>query len=205
MEEEGVDAATSLHDVLQDQIHGLELDQRCCQIGAFNLALTAWKLGGFQQLPQLNIACCGIAPQAKLADWVKLAGDDEKLRAGMSRLHKLFEQAPVLGSLINPNAGSADLLTAGYAELQPLLDKALLSEKKEREGYEMAVAAKGIAKAAALLAGKFHLVATNVPYLARGKQDHSMKSFLETEYSSSKQDLAFGYFCRRIKNLGKNF
>ena len=36
-------------------IHGLELDPRCCQIGTFNLALTGWKLAGFQNLPPLHI------------------------------------------------------------------------------------------------------------------------------------------------------
>jgi hypothetical protein len=65
MEEEGGTSAGNTHAVLKDQIHGLELDQRCCQIGAFNLALTAWRLAGLQQLPSLNVACCGIAPQAK--------------------------------------------------------------------------------------------------------------------------------------------
>ena len=83
LEEEGGTAQQNIYLVLENQIHGLELDQRCCQLGAFNLAFTAWKLAGFQKLPSLNVACCGIAPQAKLEDWVTLAGEDEKLRAGM--------------------------------------------------------------------------------------------------------------------------
>src|SRR5690606_7450006 len=137
---------------LRDNIYGLELDPRCTQIGAFNLALTAWKLGGWQALPPLHVACSGLAPQAKLADWVKLAGRDDRLRRGMEQLYRLFEQAPVLGSLINPRLSEGDLIEASYAELAPLLTRALADERADDEMHEMAVTAQGIAKAAEILA-----------------------------------------------------
>jgi hypothetical protein len=190
MEEEGGNAAANLRAVLKDQIHGLELDQRCCQIGAFNLALTAWKLGGFQQLPPLNVACCGIAPAALRKDWVALAKDDLRLQHGMARLYTLFENAPVLGSLINPCAGEGDLLMAAFHELQPLLDKALARETKDDTSHEMAVAARGQAKAAEILASQFTLVATNVPYLGRGKQDEVLMDYCERVHPEAKADLA---------------
>ena len=198
LEEEGGTAAENIHAVLKEQIHGLELDQRCCQIGAFNLALTAWKLAGFQQLPPLNIACCGIAPRAKLEDWVKLAGDDDNLKAGMAKLHKLFEQAPVLGSLINPKAGEDDLLTASYKELRPLLDIALTGEVGNEVSHEMAVAAKGLALASDLLVGDYTLVATNVPYLGRGKQDEVLKVYCAEHHPDAKADLATSFFERSL-------
>jgi hypothetical protein len=190
MEEEGGTTAENTHSVLKDQIHGLELDQRCCQIGAFNLALSAWKLGGHQQLPVLNVACCGIAPQAKLADWVSLAAEDEKLKTGMKRLYQLFEQAPVLGSLINPSAYERDLLEATFFELKPLLEKALAQEANDDVTHEMAVTARGLAKAAEILAGNFTLVATNVPYLGRGHQEEVLMDYCECVHPFAKADLA---------------
>ena len=202
LEEEDGTAAENIHSVLKDQIHGLELDQRCCQIGAFNLALTAWKLAGFQQLPPLNVACCGIAPRAKLEDWVKLAGNDDKLKAGMARLHKLFEQAPVLGSLINPKAGEGDLLIAAFHELQPLLEKALAQETKDDAAHEMTVTARGLAKTAEILAGQFVLVATNVPYLGRGKQDEVLQEFCERVHPEAKADLATCFIERSMEFCG---
>lgn len=196
MEEEGGTAAENIHAVLKDQIHGLELDQRCCQIGAFNLALAAWKLAGFQQLPPLNVACCGIAPRAKLEDWVKLAGNDVKLKAGMARLHRLFEQAPVLGSLINPRAGEEDLLTASFKESRPLLETALSSEAADETVQEIAVAAKGVAKAAEILSRQFTLIATNVPFLRRGAQCDILREYIEQFYSEGKADLATAFLLR---------
>ncbi len=190
LEEENLAAAEAVRAVLRDNLHGLELDPRCTQIAAFNVALTAWKLGGYQSLPSLHLACCGLAPQAKKADWLKLAGDNDKLRRGMERLYDLFEKAPVLGSLIDPSHGG-DLLEAGFAELQPLLEKALQAERRDDTAYELAVTAQGIAKAAEILAGKFTLVATNVPYLGRGKQDDRLSKDLSDNFTQElKTDLA---------------
>jgi hypothetical protein len=189
MEEEGLNAAQAIHATSQDNIHGLELDPRCCQIGAFNLALTAWKLGGYQALSQLQVACCGIAPQAQLKDWVALAGENEKLQRGMEKLYSLFKNAPVLGSLINPRSGG-DLLVAEFHELQPLLEKALAQETKDDTTHEMAVTARGLAKAAEILAGQFTLVATNVPYLKNGKQEVELQEYCEHHYGNSKGNLA---------------
>ena len=202
--EEGGSAAENVYAVLNEQIHGLELDQRCCQIGAFNLALTAWKLAGFQQLPALNVACCGITPRAKLEEWVRLAGEDDKLKAGMARLHKLFVQAPILGSLINPaEAGYDDLLSANYKDLRPLLEAALSAEIGDESTYEMAVAAKGVAKAAALLAGEFVLVATNVPYLARTRHPVEICKYADKFFNEAKTDLATIFISRCMQFVSK--
>ena len=61
----------------------------------------------------------------------------------------------------------------------------------------MAVTARGLAKAAEILAGQFTLVATNVPYLGRNKQDDVLMEFCETNYGHAKADLAtcFGERC----------
>ena len=83
-------------------------------------------------------------------------------------------QRIMLGSLINPRAGEGDLLVAAFHELQPLLEKALAQETKDDTAHEMAVTARGLAKAAEILAGQFTLVATNVPYLGRGGQDEPL-------------------------------
>ena len=42
--EEGLSFSDAIAAVLRDNLFGLELDARCSQIAAFNLALTAWKM-----------------------------------------------------------------------------------------------------------------------------------------------------------------
>jgi hypothetical protein len=190
MAEEGLDVQTAVAAVIQDNLFGLEIDPRCTQIAAFNLALAAWRRLGYCPLPAINLACSGLAPNTSEAEWLALAGDDVRLRNGMGRLYRLFEKAGVLGSLINPRAGEGDLLVAAFHELQPLLEKALAQETKDDTAHEMAVTARGLAKAAGILADQFTLVATNVPYLGRRKQDDMLKDYCETHFPQSKADLA---------------
>jgi len=203
MEEEGLSAAEAVAAVLRDNLHGLELDPRCCQIGAFNLALAAWKLGGYQVLPPLQIACSGIVPQGKKEEWIALAGENENLQRGMDRLYRLFEKAEVLGSLINPRVGGDDLFEAEFQELQPLLEKALSGETKDDTAHEMAVTARGLAKAAEMLAGQFTVVATNVPYLGRGKQSEKLLEYNERFHSDAAADLATCFVDRARYFLNK--
>jgi hypothetical protein len=197
MAEEGLDESDAVASVIRDNLFGLEIDPRCTQIAAFNLALAAWRQVGYCVLPPMNLACSGLAPNTSEAEWLKLAGGNEKLENGMASLYQLFENAPVLGSLINPNAGQADLLEAGFDELRPLLEQVLVREsatenfKLKTENFdEIAVTARGLAKAAEILAGQFTLVATNVPYLGRSKQQDVLKAYCEHVHLDSKADLA---------------
>ena len=190
MEQEKLDEKTAVVAVISDNLFGLEIDPRCTQIGAFNLALAAWRRVGHCTLPTMSLACSGLAPNTKLDDWLKLAGKNEKLQRGMERLYRLFKDAPVLGSLINPRVEKGDLLVAEFHELEPLLEKALLQETKDETARELAVSARGLAKAAEILAGQFTLVATNVPYLGRNKQDYVLAEYCEHVYPKAKSDLA---------------
>ena len=131
MEEEKLNPQDAVVAALKDNVHGLELDERCTQIAAFNVALKAWKLAGYQKLPTLNIACSGLAPSATEAEWLALAGKDDRLRRGMTRLHSLFKDAPVLGSLIDPRQQAGNLIEAEFHELAPLLKEALAAESRK--------------------------------------------------------------------------
>ena len=197
--EEKLDEAAAVAAVIRDNLFGLEIDPRCTQIGAFNLALAAWRRVGHCKLPAMNLACSGLAPNTREADWLAMAGDNQKLRNGMERLYRLFQKAAVLGSLINPRAGEGDLLVAAFHELQPLLEKALAQETKDDTAHEMAVTARGLAKAAEILAGQFTLVATNVPYLKRGNQDEPLLSHCETYFADSCACLSTTFIDRCIR------
>ena len=174
--------------VLRDNLYGLEIDRRCTEIAAFNLALAAWRLTGYRSLPPLHIACTGLSIGGTREQWMDiLAGQAivTNLRFYFGQLYDLFSKAPTLGSLINPHRflGSGLLDDKGMANLHRALAAALAGEAKfVTERSEMGVTAQGVAKAAELLAGRYTLVATNVPYLGRGKQDEVLQEHLQIHY-----------------------
>lgn len=195
MAAEGLGADAAIDAVLRQNLHGLELDQRCVELAAFAVALEAWRYpdaGGYRSLPALNIACVGQRIQTPREQWLALAGDNPELKAGMARLYDTFSDAPILGSLIDPARSlKGDLLTADWSEVQPLLAKALaVGEAEEEDLHEAAITAQGLAQAAELLGQRYQLVITNVPYLARGKQCEILRIFCENNYELAKNDLA---------------
>jgi len=203
IEEEHLSIAEAGDAVLRDNLFGLELDLRCTQIAIFGLALKAWKSGGYRTLPVPNVACSGIPVQGQLETWMKLAGGDVRVRAGLERLYGLFKNAPDLGSLINP----ADLpdvdrmFVADYEQVAPVLEQALAKEYNAVDPVAevFGAAAEGVARAAKMLANKYILVLTNVPYLGRGKQSDNLMEFCDNEYPESKTDLAT-VFIERIRS-----
>ena len=216
MAEEGLPLATAVEAVLRDNLFGLEIDPRCTQIAAFNLAFTAWRMAGFRSLPEpeMNLACSGLAVGVSNKEWLRLAKkaavandtdaahdplsmeeitlktDDQMLvENGLATLYDLFAKSPILGSLIDPSGVGGDILTADFEMLEQKLSKVLAVAEND-ETAEMTVAARGMAKAAELLGHQFTLVITNVPFLGRSKQQVDLQKYLEAKFGDAKRDLA---------------
>ncbi|MBI3097941.1 MAG: SAM-dependent DNA methyltransferase [Planctomycetes bacterium] len=206
MYEEGLSREEATRAVLAEGLHGLEIDARCTQIAAFAVAFSAWKsVGRILPLPSLKVACSGLSVGVEKEEWVRLGGKDSRLRAGMGRLHDLFGQGPILGSLIDPRqVADGDVFEAGFGDLAPLLHKVLKSDTVRRDAAanEAVVTAQGMANAAALLARHYTLILTNVPYLARGKQDKPLKGHIEAHFAEGKPDLATAFVLRCLELCG---
>lgn len=209
MHEEGLTKEQATDRVIVENLHGLEIDPRCTQIAAFNLALTAWKFcGNYKELPEMNLACSGIAPKGKVEDWVKLVAkvesenDRYRMENGMRKLYEHFQLAPELGSLLDPTTIKADLETASFDQLQPVLKKALENER-DNEVLERGVMAAGIAKAGQLLAKEYTLQITNVPYLSRGKQSMVMINYCDQYYPQEKGDLATVFLSKMLNSCSQ--
>ncbi|QOV89373.1 Eco57I restriction-modification methylase domain-containing protein [Humisphaera borealis] len=209
MAEEGMPLNIAVDAVLQFNVFGLEIDARCTQIAVFSLALASWKLVGYRQsLPKPNVACTGLSAGGTRDQWLKiLEGQGNlELRFFFGQLYDLFSKAPTLGSLINPHRflGSGMLDKTGMETLLRHLQIAISDDPRATpDKHEMGIAAQGVAKAAELLADKYTLVVTNVPYLGRGKQDEILKEHLETQYPLGKADLATAFVLRCLEFCDK--
>jgi hypothetical protein len=222
MDEEGLSLEDAIRRVLADNLYGLELDPRCTQIAAFNLALAAWKLAGSPiHLPPLNVACSGLAPNATKEEWLALADDaaaaggmpasrnlygvdqsllSARLKGDLAELYELFEKAPVLGSLIDPRRSKGSLYQGDLRLLQPLLAAAIKGGGNATDSAERVVAAQGMLRATELLSREYTLVITNVPFLSRGKQSEILSKFTASYYQRSKADLSTAFIERWLQS-----
>lgn len=200
MELESLTAREAVDRVLSENVNGLELDRRCVELAAFAVALTAWKYpnaGGYRSLPDLNIACSGLSVSGAKDEWKQLSLGKHDLRLALDWMHDAFAAAPTLGSLLDPAKVGASKIVS-WKDLSSLLEQALKQEQTA-EQKEAAVVAHGLAKASMLLAGQYNLVVTNVPYLARGKQDSILRDFCEAHYPDAKNDLATVFLQRCLE------
>lgn len=212
MEAEGLSAMDAVDAVLADNLHGLELDARCVEIAVFALALAAWRfpdengdpLGVRADMPAPQVACCGVKVAAKPEDWMALVPDDapnaDYMRQELRLLHASFAQAPLLGSLLDPARSlKNDLATSSFDTLRDLLERALATERPvahwgqaselQDDGWDLAVTAKGMLDSARLLDGRYHLVATNYPFLGTRKQSGQLREYCEAVFPDSRHDL----------------
>lgn len=215
MHEEGLSKEEATNRVITDNLHGLEIDPRCTQIAAFNLAITAWRFNGkYIELPELNLACSGIAPKGKKEDWIKLVGDiqpqDVKARMenGIGELYDIFQKAPELGSLIEPISLKSDLHTASFNELIPLLRNAIDRENiiDNNDKIERGVIAFGVSKAIQIMLNSYYLLTTNFPFLGAKRMDEYLFNYSKNEYYQSRHDLAYILFERahKLMKIGAN-
>ena len=207
MHEEGLSIEAAVEAVLRDNLFGLEIDPRCTQIAAFNVAMAVWKLTGPKPLPPMrNIACSGIPLGNSRDEWMKslkVAMPSSNLGFQWGQLYDMFSKADTLGSLINPQRylGASFLATQEQLnELTELISTAISKDRNSTdEQQELAAAAQGLTRATELLSGRYTLVITNVPYLGRGKQDDELKKYLDTQYALGKADLATAFVLRCLE------
>lgn len=206
-EEEGLSPVDAQDAVLRENLHGLELDPRCTQIATFNVALEAWKQGGFRDLPAPQIACSGVPVRGTRAEWEAYAKDDDELRKVLVRLHSLFQHADTLGSLIAPRPADIgetlfgrDLsVEASWESVRGTLGQILRQEKQDRT--VLGHAAEDVVHAAALLARQYTLAATNPPYLTRGSMDTRLQAYIDMHHPRAKADIATAFVERCIAFL----
>ena len=170
----------------------------------------------------MNLACSGLSIGVTKTEWVRLGekavtaadpaakrdllgvetnlltiGLEERVKNGLGALYDLFVKAPWLGSLIDPRRAGADIFREGFDKLEPLVTSIFAAADTD-ETREMAVAAQGMAKAAELLSRQFTLVATNVPYLGRGKQHTIIQDFCDEAHATAKADLSTSFLERCV-------
>lgn len=218
--EEGLQPAEAARAVLRDNLFGLEIDGRCVQIAAFAVALAAWRIAGEMiDLPRPHVAWVGQAPAVGKNEWLQLAeaiavqglvpppqdllGTEQNLfsspdRWALELLWGLFGQAPVFGSLLDLGA-VPPLFAQRLTGFEATLAKAAFGEN---EADELALVARGMAYAAGMLARRYTLQVTNVPYLGRGKQAPVLADYLAHAFPEAKSDLATAMLARMLRLTG---
>ncbi|MBS3049693.1 Eco57I restriction-modification methylase domain-containing protein [Enterobacter mori] len=198
MQLEGLSAKDAVDAVIRENIHGLELDQRCVELAVFALSLEAWRYpnaDGYRILPELQLACSGISIDEAQKEWKDLVKGNKESSEVIAWMRETFKDATLLGSLIEPNKAVKDGQVPPWKILQKIMSN------NSDASSEAKSAAEGLAKTAGILGGRYHWIFTNPPYLTLKKQSEKLKEFSEYQYAIAKHDIATVFLIRLMALL----
>lgn len=193
-EEEGYDANEIPRLILENNLFGIEIDERAGELAAFALTMKAReKYKRFLNKPvQPNICMLQNIhfEEGELKRYMDAVGRD-LFTANLQTLLHQFRETNNFGSLIRPEYSDA------AAILRTVEEKNLTADLFLKHTHERVLLAL---KQAEYLRPKYHIVITNPPYMGSGGMNGELKVFAQKNYPDSKSDL-FAMFIDRNYEL----
>jgi hypothetical protein len=196
-EEEGYEATEIPSLILENNLYGIEIDERAGELAAFALTMKAReKYKRFlNKLVQPNICVLRniTFDNGELKSYMDKIGRD-LLTINLQTLLHQFEEADNFGSLIRPAVTDVDSVIRTLEERKVTEDLFLQST------HERALLAL---KQADYLSPKYHVVITNPPYMGSKGMNPILSNFLQEQFPHSCDDLMTAFMERAILLLLK--
>ncbi|MEI8355486.1 MAG: BREX-1 system adenine-specific DNA-methyltransferase PglX, partial [Deltaproteobacteria bacterium] len=205
-EEEGYDANEIPRLILENNLFGIEIDERAGELAAFALTMKAAKGNPrdekssnhrrfFRNPIQPNICVLQniLFEDGELNSYMDAVGRDLFTVNLQTILHQ-FREADNFGSLIRPEYADAATI------LRKVEEKNLTSDLFLQNTHERVLLAL---KQAGYLRSKYHVVVANPPYMGSRGMNNSLKNFAHDNYRNSNSDL-FAMFIERNIDLTTN-
>lgn len=207
-EDYGYTAREAAASILQNNLYGLDIDDRAAQLAYFAVMMKARQYDRrfFSRGIQPNVMA--IEESNGLATWAETAGDslvsgqltfeDDFIRMA-DDLIEIFQDAKEYGSILTVQADRYDALVdfiekAGQ-ETGNLLFRAWIDEVEQR--------ILPLIQQAKWLSAKYDVVVTNPPYMGASNMSAKLSAFVKKNYPDTKSDL-FACFIEKCGELVKN-
>ncbi len=182
--------------ILENNIHGADIDPRATQLTSFALFMKAREddRRAFEKQISLNIVTL---ESSKLLDLDLIANtgassNNEMVSASIKQLKEVFLEADCIGSL-------ARVPSALTPELDKVLDWCQQSETAGIKSYSTTLL-KSLCLQAKILGSKYHCVITNPPYLSKKAMTPGLQEYLKDNYPGGSKD-AFAAFAIRALEM----
>ena len=205
-EEEGYDANDIPRLILENNLFGIEIDERAGELAAFALTMKAAKGNPrdeksnhrrfFRNPIQPNICVLQniLFEEGELKSYMDAVGRDLFTANLQTMLHQ-FREADNFGSLIRPEYADA------ASVLRKVEEKNLTSDLFLQNTHERVLLAL---KQADYLSPKYHVVVANPPYMGNKGMNGRLAVYVQDNYDLAKYDLFASFIDRSFKLIQKN-
>jgi type II restriction/modification system DNA methylase subunit YeeA len=185
--EQGYTESEIAQTILNENLYGLEIDNRATQLAGFAVVMKAREYDKdlFSKEINLNLVAIQETPLE--------CSIDEKKYPELAKLWKFFYDAKNYGSILNVEGYDFNKIDEEY---ESFIKSYSLAAHFDRE----LIAA--IIKQAKIMSDKYCTVVTNPPYMGANGMNDELKGYIKSNYPNSKSDL-FATFIEKSNNLTK--
>jgi len=220
-EETDVDRGEIPGKILENNLFGVDLDLRACQLAAFNLYLKGRSRAEDEgndefTIPQIGIVCADshIADVEEAEEvFEEVAGDQPELKKVLENILEEFQTIPGLGSLLdvkgtlseefleeNTQSNLSQFKGEEYKSLRTFLDALHKEiEEKHSNGKFLAQDLQSFLRLVKILSQKYDVSLMNPPYGARNRMPRYVKGYVKENYKYGPEYyINFFELCERI-------
>ena len=194
--------------ILQNNLYGLDIDDRAAQLASFALIMKArhYNRRLFREIERehLELNLCSIQESNAIGreeiDYFFTLGkgkDNEEIRSAIEYLYEVFTNAKEYGSILEVKKINFEILKDRLFEIECENDL-MFGDYRKILLEKLPI----LIKQAEILSNKFEVCITNPPYLGRKGMSTNLINYIDKKYEICKKDL-FAIFILVIKKLTK--
>lgn len=191
----GVDTRSAVASIVENNIYGLDIDDRAAQLSYFTVMMKACQYDKrfLRRKVQPHVYAIVESNHVDLHAVDYFCNGDAKLKKAMNTIIKELHDAKEYGSIITVSHQDWDALYARFDEIEE--DIHIYREVALRELLPLVQTAQALAQ-------KYDVVVTNPPYMGSSGMNASLQKYITKNYVKGKTDL-FAIFIERCMEMTK--
>ncbi|TCO67896.1 BREX-1 system adenine-specific DNA-methyltransferase PglX [Marinisporobacter balticus] len=191
--------------ILQNNLYGLDIDDRASQLASFALIMKArhYNRRLFREIERehLELNLCSIQESNGISKEAidYFVGDNEELRKDIEYLVETFNDAKEYGSIL-------EVEKINFDALKQRLDEIRKEDNLMFADYRRLLLDKlpTIIKQAEIMSRKYEVCITNPPYMGRRNMGNKLKNFLDVNFNEAKNDLSTVFIVKGLNYVKYN-
>ena len=196
---EGIAVKEAVRSILKNNLYGLDIDERACQLASFSVMMKACSYDRSILAENIRPHFYTVTDSSFIDDALIdfVAGENEEYRSILDTLRTEFRDAEEFGSIIK----LPDLELESLIEHVSLMDVAFYSDIFSMFKYQtIQNRLLPFLKQAQMIKNSYNVVVTNPPYMALSNMDTGLSAYVKREYKDSKKDM-YAVFMEKCGDL----
>ncbi|MFC0212425.1 BREX-1 system adenine-specific DNA-methyltransferase PglX [Paenibacillus chartarius] len=187
--------------ILENNLYGLDIDDRAAQLSAFSLLMKAREKSRriFRNPPTINVYSIQESNELSVDDLVRLLSVNETESRELKILINFYKDAKNYGSILVPEKIDSDKY---LKRIEKIYDEGIRS-LFDVEAICQLPKFESLLRQTKLLVEKYDVVITNPPYMGAGAMNDQLNNYIKGIFPNSKSDL-FAVFIERCNEFLNN-